>query len=267
MSVVFQTKGRLGNALFRYFGCSLFCLKYNLKYKTHGGYNSIIKDNTFIDWIEKDKQNIIPNINTNLNYLFNGYYQHDFFYRKYKKELLEYMKKNKDHYVLTDGINAGDGNIQKFYIKDIMNTPDNFNKYYEFALHIRLGDKVNHGITLTIDAIKNLLKKINIPNNSCIVVNKPKNDYEKNFINELVHYINNNKKFKINIENNNDILTDFHIMKNAETLVCSVSTISWCAALLSNKIKKCYMPDYPYKINTEGHCKKPIKNTELYDYI
>ena len=200
-----------------------------------------------------------------MNYLFNGYYQHDIIYRKYKKELLEYIEKNKEHYVLTDGVNAGDGNRETFYLKDIVNTPKQFNKYYEFCLHIRLGDKVMLRQTLSIEAIKNLIKKIEIPSNSCIVVNTPKNEYENNFLNELIEYITKTKQIKINIESNN-IITDFHIMKNAKILACSVSTISWCAAYFSKRIKKCYMPDYPKEVNGSGYCKKPIDNTELYNY-
>ena len=36
--------------------------------------------------------------------------------------------------------------------------------------------------------------------------------------------------------------------------------------LLSTKIEKCYMPDYPERVNKNGHCKYPIENTELYHY-
>ena len=272
MSAIFQIKGRLGNAIFRYLACSLFCLKYKLKYKTISSYNSVFTDSNFIDWIKLDKHNKKNNINPNSNYLFNGYYQHDFIYRKYKKDILDYINKNKDHYVLTDGVNAGDRNYQKFYLKDIVNTPTNFNKYYDTVLHIRLEDRVhifkyidNKKVmtTLTIEPIKKVINKINFTNNSCIVMKKPKSNFEKEFLSELIHYIKEKKNIDINIESN-DILTDFHIMKNAETLVCSVSTISWCAALLSDKIKKCWMPDYPSEINSNGHCKKPIENTEFY---
>ncbi len=272
MSVVFVPIGRLGNAIFRYLACSLFSIKYNLKYKVKSRYNSVISDQTFLDWIDLDKKNMLLDINKKKNYLFNGYYQCDMIYRKYKKDLLDYISKNQDHYVLTDGVNPGDGNYEKFYLKDIVNTPKNFNKFYDFVLHIRLGDKVSYGITLSIDGIKNLIKNLNIPQNSCIVMNKAKNDFEKNFKNELETFINDKNNIAINIESN-DILNDFHIMKNAKTLVCSVSTISWCAALLSDTIVKCYMPNYPKYVNPLPYydrdlsCKYPINNTELYDYI
>ena len=115
MSVVFQIKGRLGNALFRYFGCSIFCIKYKFKYTINSKYNIIVDDKDFIKWINIEKTSL-PNINPNLNYLFNGYYQHDIIYRKYKNELLKYMQNNTTHYILTDGVNAGDRNFQKFFL-------------------------------------------------------------------------------------------------------------------------------------------------------
>ena len=189
--------------------------------------------------------------------------------------MLEYMENNKDHYILTDGIKAGDGNREKFYIKDIINTPDTFNKYYDVVLHIRLEDKLQvftqidnktSNITLSLNSIKNLVDDIEFTSNSCIVVNKPSDNFENNFINELVLYIKKKKNINIKIESN-DILTDFHIMKNAQVLICSVSTISWCAALLSTNIKKCYMPDYPKEVNEYGFCKNPIENTILYNYL
>lgn len=272
MSVIFKIKGRLGNAIYRYFACSIFCLKYNLKYSFNEQHQCIINDDTFMEWINIDNKNknIKLNNDKNKNYLFNGFYQHDMIYRKYKDELLNYMNENEDHYVLTDGISAGDGNHQKFFIKDIINSPNDFNKYYNCVFHIRLGDRVyiNNGeTTLNIDSIKKMItqNKDIIDNNSCLLVEKPSTEYEEKFMNEIVEFIKNICNININIESN-DLLTDFHIMKNAKTLVCSISTLSWCAAFLSERIEKCYMPDYPNHINTYGHCKKPIENTILYDY-
>ena len=34
MKFVFIAKGRLGNAIFRYMGCVIFCIKYNGEYTT-----------------------------------------------------------------------------------------------------------------------------------------------------------------------------------------------------------------------------------------
>jgi len=265
MSVCFQIKGRLGNALFRYLGCSLFCIKYEFKFNINRNTNNSFNDDDFIKFIRDDTENknITPQ---KTKYLFDGYYQHDMIYRKYKEKLFEYMKRNPEHFILTDGINAGDRRHEKFYIKDILNTPSTFNKFYDLVIHIRLGDKINTNHTLKQQSIKDLIKKLTIPINSCIVVETLKNEYERNFIEKLKIYIKKLHGLDIKIESN-DILTDYYIMKNAKILICSVSTISWFAAFISDKIEKCYMPDYPQHINSVGYCKYPIENTELYPYI
>ena len=51
-------------------------------------------------------------------------------------------------------------------------------------------------------------------------------------------------------------------MKSAEILICSNSTLSWCAAFFSVNIQKCYLPNYTNSANCT--CKYPIDNTELY---
>lgn len=265
MNTIFIPKGRLGNALFRYFACSIFCIKYDAKYVINNQYNSIINDDSFIQWMEQDLNNINMQI-SNHNYLFDGFYQHDSIYIKYKTELLEYINKNDNHFVLTDGVEAGDGNYQQFYLKDIINTHLQFNKYYDTVLHIRLGDHVTHGWYIPFIALQKILDKINFTSNSCIVVNEIKNDIEQDYLNNVKCFIY--EKYKINIlVESNDVLTDFHIMKNAKILICSMSTISWCAAFLSSNIEKCYMPDYSNIIYPKSTCKHPIQNTELYSTI
>jgi hypothetical protein len=52
-------------------------------------------------------------------------------------------------------------------------------------------------------------------------------------------------------------------MKEAETLICSRSTLSWCAAFFSDKIVQCYLPDYEVQPNIMT-CKYPIDNTIIY---
>ena len=66
----------------------------------------------------------------------------------------------------------------------------------------------------------------------------------------------------MNFLEHNDTITDFYIMKESELLICSKSTLSWCAAFFSDKIQKCYLPDYNETANSS--CKYPIDNTELY---
>ena len=54
-------------------------------------------------------------------------------------------------------------------------------------------------------------------------------------------------------------------MREASVLVCSCSTLSWTAAILSNSLEKVYMPNYKNVHGSHQTCKQPILNTELYE--
>lgn len=262
MKFIFIPKGRLGNAIFRYLGCSILCIKYNGEYSTDiNNINCIINDKIFID--------IINNSNIKLNdgnYLMTDYYQHDNIYKIYKTQIINFIN-NHNHIVITDGINAGDGNKEEFYIKNIINTPDNFNKNYDIVFHIRLGDKVNLNNTINLEKILNLINNFKDISYTkiCILCDKCTTDYEEKFINSVKDSLNS--KFNTNvIFESNDIITDFYIMSNCKILVCSMSTLSWVAAFFSKTIEKCYMPNHNTKLTNEYcDCYYPIDNTELYE--
>ena len=52
-------------------------------------------------------------------------------------------------------------------------------------------------------------------------------------------------------------------MRDSQILVCSCSTISWCASFLSNTVHTVYMPNYKYRTAHETF-RKPISNTISY---
>ena len=261
MNIYFSITGRLGNAIFRYLACAIFCIKYNGIYKINidSEYNRLYSDEQFYEWMKYDLQGYEQNISENL--IFNRYYQHDEIYKKYKLQILKYIEEHPEHYVLTDGIIAGDNNCQQFFIKDIIHEPNFFIKNYDIVIHIRLEDQVMSDGYIKIEFLLLLLEKIRITENSCIVIKIPTTEFEKQYLQTIIQFIQNKNGISINIESN-DVLRDFHIMKNAKILVCSISTLSWAAALLSNKIEKCYFPELDEKINSS--CKYPIDNTELY---
>ena len=261
MFINFCTKGRLGNAIFRYMASSIMCLYYNGSYSVNKSQTNNCSDELFI--------NIIKNIINKENNLLitdginmNSFYQHDLIYKLHKQYIIKFINNHPDHYVLTDGINAGDNQCEKFYMIDIINTPTSFNKKYKNVLHIRLEDFVTHNLFLKVERILNLLDKniISQSDSLCIVCKKPITDFENNYIKQITDYLSNKKI--VNFLEHNDTITDFYIIKEAELLICSKSTLSWCAAFFSDKIKKCYLPDYNETANST--CKYPIDNTELY---
>lgn len=251
MNIYFIPRGRLGNALFRYLACALFCIIYNSNYCVNGNKYEYITDNYFNDWIKQILNNKIPDIE-NKSYSFYDFYQHDEIYNKYKDKLLNYMKNNVEHYVLTDGINAGDGQHQTFFIHQIINNPIDFTKFYYNVIHVRLNDFVKIEWHISVDKYYQVLNKLDFTKKTCIVCQKPESEFEINYINTLLN------KYNCVLECN-DTLTDFHIMRNAKIMVCSNSTLSWMAVYFSKTIKKCFMPNHQYDF------KYPIDNTEIFN--
>jgi hypothetical protein len=261
MKFIFHVNGRLGNAIFRYMACSVLCIKYQGEYSTLIHNNILILNNNIFN-------DIILNCLTipDGNYLLNEWYQHDTIYKKYKSQIIDFINKN-NHIVITDGITAGDGNKQEFLMKNIITRPPNFNKIYDMVFHIRLGDKVNINLTISLEKILNLIQNIQYGeyNSIAIVCDKCETQYEKTFMKTVMEKLHNKFNKNIILESN-DVLTDFHIMSSCKILVCSVSTLSWCAAFFSKTIEKCYMPKHSTAItNPHCDCYCPIDNTELYD--
>jgi hypothetical protein len=265
MYIHFITRGRLGNAIFRYLACVLMCINLNGTYLIEKDNNNSIhvNDESFIKIMENILNNT-PIEYTSGSITMMGFFQHDIIFLKYKTQIINFITSHKDHYILTDGILAGDNQCEKFYMYDIIKTPTNFKKKYDVVLHLRLEDFVIHNLSLSTDRIILLIDKLiansEIKNTICIVCNKLKTEIENDYYNKLKKNFEE-QNIHVILENN-DVLTDYYIMRECNTLICSNSTLSWAAALLSDKISKCYFPDY--KKSPNQTCKYPIENTTLY---
>jgi len=255
--IFFEPKGRLGNALFRYF--AIIVMLYHNKHLKYGGKNK--NTNNYITITDDIFKNIIINKNFKIeknNLFFNGFYQLQELV-SYKEQIKYYLKTNQKDIIYNYP-------YEEFRISNLINKPDNLN-LYDIVLHIRLEDFINNKEYISCDNIINLLNTITykffMNYTTTIVMNKPKTEFEIKYVERIKQwFINNN--ININIESNS-VLIDFHIMKNAKKLICSNSTLSWCAALLSDTINTCYMPDYKIR-NDRSHqtFKFPIQNTILY---
>jgi len=257
MKIVDNPQGRLGNAIFRYLASSLFGILYKAERSYDSAGCSAITDEFFINWKSAVEKGLLPSL-PNTSFLFYGFFQHDAIYRKYKRELIDHILKNPSDILKTDGNNgSGPYHYNSQTYKSIQLLEHNIPIKYDFVIHLRLEDFLINNTAIHSDSLIQLLNKIKQPN-MCIVVNKIKTDLEHEYIDNL------RKHFSFYVESN-DIITDFHIMKNAKILVCSCSTISWAAALLSETVETVYMPNYP---NTRIHetFRKPIENTVFYDY-
>jgi len=236
---------------------AIMCIEFNGNYFIEFNQKYDCTDELFLKIIE----NIIQRNKFNLlvdGLNMSGFYQHDKIYKIYKIQIIKFIHNN-NHFIITDGINAGDKNCEKFFMIDIINTPLTFNKKYKNVLHVRLEDFVIHNLYLSVDRILNLLDTNIITDNLCIVCKKPETEFENNYIKTIINHIEG--KMSVSLEHN-DTITDYYIMKEAETLICSKSTLSWCAEFFSTNIKTCYLPNYDETPNST--CKYPIDNTILY---
>lgn len=264
MKVYDSRLGRLGNAIFRYFASSLFCIIYGAK-RTYNmeDTNNILNDSMFINWMNNILNDNIPNIN-DYNYNFYGYYQHDKIFIKFKNELLLWMKNNQNESIYTDGNdefnNNYNYNVQFYKVAELITKPIDI-PIYDVVIHIRLEDFINNNDVIHPDCIIKILDELSNDKkyiSYCLVLNKPKTDIENAYINYI------NSKYKINIHCET-VIKDFHVMKNSKVLICSCSTLSWIASFLSETIEIVYFPNKK-KENHESFC-KPIKNTKYYNII
>lgn len=254
--------GRLGNAIFRYFASTLFRILYNAE-RTYNQNEctQILTDADFINWSNMVLNNNIPNINNNnVIFMFYGYYQHDKIYNKYKNKIINWIHSHPNELLWTDG---NDNNIDYFNYNSIsyknihLLINPYITKLYNIVVHLRLEDFIKNSDVIHPESIKKILDIIN-EKSICLVVNKPTSEIENKYLDYFKKY------YDITVESNS-VIEDYHIMKNAKILVCSCSSLSWIAALLSTTIKTVYFPNYKHKHDHETF-KKPIENTILYEF-
>jgi hypothetical protein len=264
MYIVSVPLGRLGNALFRHFASVLFCILYGAKRLQHLSDLThqplAITDDQFQLWMKETLERKPPMLDVNATYAFFGYFQHDTIYVQYREAILEYMRHNPDDLLITDGKTPQRPEFTyppvTYTARDLMTPPPNLRRY-DVVVHLRLEDFLQNDRAIHPDTVCRILHQIAAPL-YCLVVNPPTTDLEKAYI----QYIQD--RFQTVLESN-DVLTDFHILKHATTLVCSRSTIGWAAAFMSSTLKTLYMPDIT---NREPHetFKAPIPDTRTYTY-
>ena len=260
MYIYNHPSGRLGNAIYRYIASIIFGTIYGnfiISDELHHQ-STIIDDEYYITWLTNVKNNNIPQIDKSTNYIFKGFFQHD--YSLYKDIIYEYILNHPHDKLWTDGNNSNNNNYNypaTFY--ESHQLIENTEKKYEIVIHLRLEDSILGNRTMNPNSLVTIINSL--PSHKiCIVVNSPNTELEMKYIDFF------RNKYDIIVESN-DPITDYQIMKNAKILITSTSTLSWCAALMGNTIETVYFPNI--KNNRNYICESlqtPVKNTILYDY-
>ncbi len=293
-------QGRLGNVAFRYLASIVFLylrgtdgeFVYQRRAIKH---SCTITDNCFLEIMnivhDKNMDAVMANICSKYrgsNYVFHGYFQHDEIYKKFKTHILRHIEMHPEELLMSDN-NTTQKVIDLLHHPNPEKTKDIICRVrtYDLVLHVRLEDFIRTGQAIDPRCIKRVVqqflsatatlapaetsavKKIRhgcrrqssppFEPNICVVVNELTTELERKYVN----YIFEELTTRYVIESN-DIITDYHIMKNAKVLMCSCSTISWMASLLSDVVEHVYFPNYPHTRIHETF-RKPIDNTTYYD--
>jgi hypothetical protein len=263
MIILKKNTGRLGNAIFRLFAIIIFCTAYNDTNPTILNYNEanyrepiVINDvyfNNFLDVFIKNKQ--VYMLDTNSVLLFDGYYQHDQIYVSNKQKIVDFIRSRPDLILETD-------RKEKYLATNIIDFDLPLSKHHDIVVHLRLEDFIDISLVMNPDTIKIILEDLGreFPEETiAVVVNNPTTELERKYI---CYLTKNLAKFKIV---SNDVITDFTIMRKAKILVCSCSTLSWAASLLSDTLERVYVPDLKTRSIHETFS-KPIANTVNYKF-
>lgn len=246
-----QGRGRFGNCIFRYLASRLFCILYDYQIVKHSIPGMIpIDDNTFKVW--KDliltKDALIQFEHPYFS--FEMYYQHDSIYRKFKSELLDYIKNHQTEELITD-------RNEIYTAKDLISVPPVLPYTYNTVVHLRIEDFFLIDSVIHPTSISKVLEKCAGP---YLFIHKPEEStYDKKYISYF------KKQYPTSYFFTGSAVDAYNIMRTSSVLVCGTSTISWAAALLSTVNPKVYMPRNNGK---ESHCtfQYPNDNTEIYDY-
>jgi hypothetical protein len=246
-------KGRFGNSIFRFLASRLFIILYNsytISKNTNLYYYYTITDTIFIQWmIAILSNNSLPIILDN-NIIFDGFFQHDIIYKKFKNELIEYIKNNPKDELITD-------TNELYYAQDILGPKPIIHFTYKTTIHLRIEDFLELNLAMDQKYLDSVLEKCEQP---FLFIHKKESN------NNDIKYIDYFKlKYPTSYFYTENVILSYNLMRHAEVLVCSRSTMSWLAAFFSDVNIKTYMPKNYGTLDHETF-QYPTDNTEIYEW-
>jgi hypothetical protein len=252
-----------GNAVFSQYAAILFAILFNgeivniedkAKIEEYRNCFIHVDDAYFMQIIDAKINNNETIIDVNLNYFLIGYYQHDSYYVRYKKEIIEYIERHPDNLIFAAHYS------NPYQLRDIIEITTD--KIYDIAIHIRLGDFIHLAWTMHPNSLVDVIHHFtqSPEQKICIIVQNPSNELEKKYI----AYIQSFLPTAI-LEINDNPITDYNIMRNAKTLVCSCSTFSWVASFMGCENQIVYFPNYQSRWNHEKY-RKPHDLMVYYEF-
>jgi hypothetical protein len=263
MYVYSYNGGGFGNAVFSHLAAILLAELFGLQKKKITEFSEIdsfsrscyikVNDDYFMQIMDAYIHNNRNILDTSKSHFLIGFYQHDYYFVKYKDIIVKYIQNNPEEYIFADH------HREPYQLGDIINTRST--PIYDIAVHIRLGDFISLGWTMHPDSIIKILLKISANTRStCFVVKNPSTEIEEKYIQYIQRAIPNAV-----LETHGDPIDDYNILRNAKNLVCSCSTLSWIASLFGKEEQTVYFPNYQSRWNHEKF-RNPHGRTILYDF-
>jgi hypothetical protein len=250
--ICLYNRGRFGNAVFRFLASRLFCILFNYSIsnvETKDYYISFTDEN-FIEWMKQILLNNTLLIISEPYIEFGGYYQHDTIYRLFKKELIDYIINNPDDTIVTD-------EKEKFKCITLLGEKPTVSFNYKTVVHLRIEDFIDFGLAMNPLCLDPVLEKCEEP---FLFVHKPvENTNDEKYINYF------KKKYPNSYFYTEDLILSYNIMRHAEVLVCSRSTLSWVSALFNEVNVKTFIPKN-YGLYSHETFQYPNDTTEVYEW-
>ena len=204
-----------------------------------------IDDDSFLEIVNTKIDNELSKLDLDptKNYWNNSYCQYDEIYVRYREQIVDYILAHPQEKIFA-------GHTYRFFpIRDIVSVQET--ERYDVLLHLRLGDFVALGWSIHPESIREALVKalakdkalVEAENKKIgIMVDHRNTELEKKYVDYMLEICPT-----ADILENNDLITDYNILRNAKHVIASCSTFSWIAVLFAQENQTVSFPNYEHR--------------------
>ena len=200
-----------------------------------------IDDEYFLEIVNAkiERYTDILDSNSTTNYWLSSYCQYDEIYVRYRAQIVEYILAHPQEKIFA-------GHTYRFFsIIDIVSPKETV--IYDVLLHLRLGDFIGLGWTIHPENIRQVFTKVLLLENLSekkigIMVDHRTTELEKKYVEYMLEVCP-----AAEILDNNDIITDYNLLRNAKHVIASCSTFSWIAVLFAQEKQTVSFPNYAHR--------------------
>jgi hypothetical protein len=218
-------------------------------------------DEYFLEIINAKIERYTDILDPSQHYWLSAYCQYDEIYVRYQKQIVEYILAHPQEKIFA-------GHTYRFFpIHDIVSVQET--ESYDVLLHLRLGDFVALGWVIHPESIRQAFTKALADTLADALADASSNDLADTLADALSN--DRNKKIGIMVDHrntelekkyveyireicpaaeileNNDIITDYNLLKNAKHVIASCSTFSWIAVLFAQENQTVSFPNYEHR--------------------